>query len=440
MGMNLRPAILGLAISAVSASLCPAQTSTSHSTVRHHQERDDPDFSEEITQAEQAMSKQDYVSAEKTLSEVTSKDAKNARAWFDLGYVYNAEGQQAQSIDAYRKSVAADPKIFESNLNLGLMLAKAGDPEAATYLRQATTLKPTGHEEEGWYRAWVSLGHVLEKSQAQEALTAFQNAAKFQPRETDPHIAAGLLLENQKQYPQAAAEYQKAVTIDPKSVQAIIGLVNAYSKAGQMPQAETALRKLIAVEPNNATAHVQLGRVLAAQQKLDEATAELHKGLQLQPNDLDVQRQLIGIYLDQKQFGQAATLIETALKSSPNDAELHHMLGRVLFEQKKFGEAQNEFVAALRLKPDLATAYGDLAFAANENSNYVLVIKALDARAKFLPELPMTFYLRATAYDHLHDAKNASANYHKFLDASAGKFPDEEWKAKHRLIAIEPKK
>ncbi len=438
--MNLRPAILGLAISVALASICPAQTSTSHSTVRHHQERDDSDFAQEITDAEQAMSKKDYTTAEKTLAEVTGKDANNYRAWFDLGYVYNAEGQQAQSIDAYRKSVAANPKIFESNLNLGLMLAKAGDPEAATYLRQATTLKPTGHEEEGWYRAWVSLGHVLEKSKPQEAIEAFQNAAKLQPREIDPHIAAGLLFENEQQYPQAAAEYQKALAIDSKSVPAVVGLVNAYSKAGQMPQAETALRKLIAVEPNNATAHVQLGRVLAAQKKWDEATAELNKGLQLQPGDADVQHQLIGIYLDQKQFSQATPLIQAALTTSPNDAELHHMLGRILFEQKKFADAQNEFVTALKLKPDLALAYGDLAFAANENNNFVLVIRALDARAKFLPEQPMTYYLRATAYDHLHDAKNASANYHKFLDTSAGKFPDEEWKAKHRLIAIEPKK
>ena len=36
----------------------------------------------------------------------------------------------------------------------------------------------------------------------------------------------------------------------------------------------------------------------------------------------------------------------------------------------------------------MGTAYGDLAAAANENKNYELVIKALDARAKLLPETP----------------------------------------------------
>jgi hypothetical protein len=50
------------------------------------------------------------------------------------------------------------------------------------------------------------------------------------------------------------------------------------------------------------------------------------------------------------------------------------------------------------------------------------------------------FFLRATAYDHLGDKKQAAADYHLFLDAANGKYPDQEWQATHRLIAIEPKK
>ena len=68
------------------------------------------------------------------------------------------------------------------------------------------------------------------------------------------------------------------------------------------------------------------------------------------------------------------------------------------------------------------------------------MIKALDARAKLLPETPVGYFLRATAYDHLRDYKQAAVNYHRFLEAAKGQFPDQEWQARHRLIAIEPKK
>ena len=83
---------------------------------------------------------------------------------------------------------------------------------------------------------------------------------------------------------------------------------------------------------------------------------------------------------------------------------------------------------------------GDLAAAANENKNYELVIKALDARAKLLPELPIGDFLRATAYDHLRQDKLVAENYDRFLETATGNFPTRNGQARHRLITIEPRK
>ena len=115
-------------------------------------------------------------------------------------------------------------------------------------------------------------------------------------------------------------------------------------------------------------------------------------------------------------------------------------LGNVLLKEHKFSEAEQEFISAIKLKPDLGDAYGSLALAANETQNYPLTVKALDARAKLMPETPASYFLRATALDHLHDYRQASQYYHLFLDSAGGKYPDDEWKARHRLVAIEPKK
>ena len=72
--------------------------------------------------------------------------------------------------------------------------------------------------------------------------------------------------------------------------------------------------------------------------------------------------------------------------------------------------------------------------------NWELVLKALEVRAKLLPEIPASYFLRATAYDHLQDFKDAATNYHQFLQVADGKYPDQEWQARHRLVAIEKKK
>jgi len=149
---------------------------------------------------------------------------------------------------------------------------------------------------------------------------------------------------------------------------------------------------------------------------------------------------LADLYATAGRFNQAEAVYRSLSGVRPNDAELHQGLGHTLMKQRKFPEAQQEFISAIKLKPDLGTVYGDLAAVANENKNYELTIKALDARAKLLPEIPVSYFLRAIAYDHLRDYKQAAANYHLFLQTANGQFPDQEWQARHRLIAIEPKK
>src|SRR5438477_540719 len=331
-----RPGLRGLCLAlvfclAIAQVISAAQTGKA---VRHHKVAvEDPSSPPELTQAEAAIEKKDYATAEPLLKKVVERDGNNYAAWFDLGFLYNALGKSEDSISAYRKSVAAKPDVFESNLNLGLMLARAGTPDA-----------------------------------------------------------------------------------------------------------EGILRKLVALHPNDASAHMQLGRMLAADGQNDGAIVELQSALKLDPNDTAAQRDLADLYVSAKKYDQAETQYRALLASHPNDAELHQGLGHALLEQRKFPEAQQELVNAIKLKPDLGSAYWDLAVAGNETKNYQLAIKALDDRAKFAPEMPLSYFLRATAYDHLRSKKQAAENYHRFLEVADGKFPDQEWQARHRLIAIEPTK
>ena len=94
-------------------------------------------------------------------------------------------------------------------------------------------------------------------------------------------------------------------------------------------------------------------------------------------------------------------------------------------------------MAAIKLNPNMATAYGDLAVVASENQQYDLTLKALEVRTKLLGDNPGTYFLRATALDHLRRFPEATQNYRQFLAVAGGKYPDEEWKARHRLIAIQ---
>src|SRR5580704_8688921 len=118
-----------LCASTLSASAF-GQTQT---TVRHYKERVD-DTPPEIAQAEDAIQKNDFAAAEVLLKKALEKDPNNFQAWFDMGFTLNRLSREEESIAAYRKSVAAKPDVFESNLNLGLMLVRANNPDAEQFL------------------------------------------------------------------------------------------------------------------------------------------------------------------------------------------------------------------------------------------------------------------------------------------------------------------
>jgi len=435
-----RPFTIAILVIALTAWLAAGAFAQTHTTVRHYKERID-DTPPEIAQAEDAIQKNDFAGAETLLKKAIDKDTNNFQAWFDLGFVLNRLGRTDESIAAYRKSVAAKPDVFESNLNLGLMLARAHNPEAEQFLRAATTLKPTEHTEQGQARAWLALAHLLETKKPEDALAAYRKAAELTPKDPEPHLSAGLLHERQKEFSDAEAEYKQALALDARSAEAAIGLTNIYMKSGRLGEAEPLLHRLAAGRPDDAGLHLQLGRVLAAQGKKDDAIAELQTALKLAPADAEAQRDLADLYAIAGKNDLAEAAYRTLLTAHPNDAELHRGLGKALLLQKKFPEAQQEFLAAVRLKRDWPEVYVDLAFAANENKNYDLTIRALNGRTMLNAEMPpLCFFLRASAYDHLRDYKYAAVDYHHFLDVAKGKYPDQEWQATHRLIAIEPKK
>ena len=433
-----RAFIFSFAVSLAFSSAATAQSTSK--TVRHHKIAEQDPVAVMLAEAESDLDKQDYANAETLLKKYLETHSDNYAAWYDLGFAYHQLGKRDDSIAAYRKSVGAKPDVFESNLNLGLALAEAGDAQAEQYLQAATRLNPASNVTQGHIRAWLALGRLLATSKPEEAIAAFQKAATLDPKNPEPHLDAGALMEKQQKAGEAEKEYQQALSIAPDSSDALVALSNLYMRGKRFDDAQAVLRKLVALHPNDAGAHFQLGRMLAIAGKNGDAANEMEAGLKLDPSDRKAQRDLADLDADSGKYDQAAQMYSALISANPNDGDLHAGLGRVLMKQKKFPQAEQELIKAAELKPGSGEIYGELAVAANENKDYPLAIKAADLRSKYLPENPMSYFLRATAYDHLRDAKDAAKYYHQFLEVAGGKYPDQEWQAKHRLIAIEPKK
>lgn len=390
-----------------------------------------------LTQAEAAMDHEQWPEAETLLRKLVAANPKDTRAWFDLGYVTHAQKNYPEAIAAYRGAVSAQPESFECNLNLGLMLAHEGQAEAVKYLEKATRLKPTSeHPNESLARAWSALAEVQAKA-PEAAMVSWAKAVELSP-EPQYLLAYGDALERAGDVAGAEREFRRVSGLQPGNADALAALANLYMRGKRFTEAEEVLRKLVGAAPQNEAAHLQLGRVLSALTKDAEAARELQQALALKADDWDALRELALVQERAKQWAAAEKSYRELLAHFPNDADLHNGLGTVLLPQFKYAEARDQFLVCVRARPDWGEAYGQLAWAASGNKEYELAIKALDARKKLLPELPASLFLRATCYDHLRMFAEAVESYKAFLAMDKGEFPDDEWKARHRLIAIEP--
>jgi predicted dinucleotide-utilizing enzyme len=81
-----------------------------------------------------------------------------------------------------------------------------------------------------------------------------------------------------------------------------------------------------------------------------------------------------------------------------------------------------------------------LAFAASKNKDPQTSLKALAARETVVPNDASSLFLEAISHDALRQNKDAIVSYKEFLAVSNGKFPDQEFEARHRLVALQNEK
>ena len=80
-----------------------AAAQSSGTTVRHRRvPAEEPAASALVREAEAALDKRDYATAEAKLKAATEASPKDYQAWFYLGYVYGQTQRQDAAIAAYR--------------------------------------------------------------------------------------------------------------------------------------------------------------------------------------------------------------------------------------------------------------------------------------------------------------------------------------------------
>jgi predicted Zn-dependent protease len=393
-----------------------------------------------VAAAEEAIVKSDWKTAENKLAAYLVAHPDDARALFDAGYAADALNDVDQASGFYQRAVKANPKSFEAQLSLGLLQARQGKmDEAHTALEAATQLDPGEVGAAAKARAWRALAQIDRGTDASKASSELLEAIKL-TSETPPDTLLAAELATATNQPDAAeAAYRRVLQADAGNIEAAAGLAHVLIVKKQYAEAETVARSGLEKSPDNPALTAQLATALVAQDKA-EAIPLLEKLHDAHPQDENMTRMLAEVTAEAGDAAGSDKLYAPLLGAHPGDPELLIAHGQNLIRQMKFAEAFQTFTKATNLAPANADGWSGLAFSASKTGHPSIAINALTMRSKYLPDNPSTYFLWATSYDMLHDRNSAITFYKHFLEAAAGKFPDQEFQARQRLLLLEKKR
>ncbi len=402
-----------------------------------------------LTQANEALDKQDYPTAVKLLTTLAEKHPADAHILYDLASAQDALAQtpaEASAAEAtYRRAIAADATFFEPHLALGLLLARNNQlPAARTELTAATSLEaPDPALKARTFRALARVDLQTQPPDPPAASAALLTAIQLTTESPDDILLAAEIAEAANDLPGAEAAYRRLLAAHPDDPDATAGLTHLLRRQQKSGDTEKLLTDALAKNPNDPALNAQLASLYADQGKIAEALPIAEKLHAADPQNAAVTRLLARLYSRNGQYDQSELLLAALISSSAPDPTLLDDRADALIHLHRDAEAEALLKRAIAqpdafpTKEDLGLAASHLAFAASQNNDPATTLQAIAIRDKVLPQSPSSLFLAATAHDKLHQIKIAVDLYKQFLSVADGKFPNEEWEARHRLIALE---
>ena len=436
----MRFAVLAVSLVGVSLGQIPAGA---RSVDDHSREQVS---NQDLREAETALEQRDYKTAEGKLKVLAAANPKDGRVLYDLGFAEERNDEDADAARAYAGSIAAIPGFAEPKVALGLLDARSGKlEEAHRVLLEAANLESAAPELRA--RAMRALAHLDEHDRPEAAREELLAALKLTPETPEDVLTGAELADRAGDDEDAEVAYRRASKLMPDDVDALAGLSHSLQQEKKLAEADTVLDEAMKAHPDDVRLVAQAVSLYTAEDKETKAIPMLEHLLASNPEvaaNTDTTRLLARLYYVSGNNVAAETLYKELVTKLPDDPTLLDALGSAQVQQGHDASAELVLGKAVQMREQFhddqawGEAAGHLAFAASKNNDPKMCLQALAARATVLPNSPTSLFLEATAHDSLRQNKDAAKAYRAFLAVANGKFPDQEFQARHRLFALEP--
>jgi len=369
-----------------------------------------------------------YDAAEQAFQKAIAADPKDFTAHFNLALAYGFEHKDADGIAEYKKTLELRPKLYEAELNGGILLLRQKNPaEALPLFQDAVAQKPKEYRPR-YYLAECRL-------QTGDAVTAEQDyraALELNPKSAAAELGQAHALVRLEKLPDAAPHFRQAAQLDPSYRDSLLELADLYEKNKQPEEALAIFREF----PDNPAVQEHIGSLLLAGNKYADAIPRLEAAYTKDPTPAN-RVALAMAYLFANQLDKALPLFEQAVAAEPSNFDLRMAYARALRDHKQYPAAANQFYAALKLKPDDKVVWRDLGLMLYLAKDYPHALDALDKARQLGEDTAGVAFVRAAMLDEMKMLKPALDSYRHFLELSQGKNENQEWQARQRAKLLE---
>ena len=230
-----------------------------------------------ILEAQDAFHDGYFEKGESLLTPVREQDPQMYLVPFMLGEAHLRQQKWAEAAVEMKKCLELNPNFDQAMTGLARALIKTDNiPEAKKWLEQALKKNPQNH------RAWYEMGMADARTDKGAAIADLEKAAAIQPNFAPVRRDLGILLIQQKNYPEALKHLAKATDLGMQDAALFNFLGIAYSNTDQLQKAVASYQEALKLDPKLAEAHLNLAYAYQRLNRTQSSGAEYQAACRLE--------------------------------------------------------------------------------------------------------------------------------------------------------------